>query len=117
MYNQSFHPSWVLYAFMSVCLWSLQVGISGVCAQEVGMADSVYAIAEVSVLSDRAKDIVPAQSLTGERLQSLNSFSVADAIRYFSGVQIKDYGGVGGLLAVIWFTTWKIRDKKFYEKN
>lgn len=100
MYNQSFHPSWVLYAFMSVCLWSLQVGISGVCAQEVGMTDSVYAIPEVSVLSDRAKDIVPAQSLTGERLQSLNSFSVADAIRYFSGVQIKDYGGVGGLKTV-----------------
>lgn len=26
-------------------------------------------------------------------------------------------GGACGLLAVIWFTTWKIRDKKFYEKN
>lgn len=26
--------------------------------------------------------------------------SVADAIRYFSGVQIKDYGGIGGLKTV-----------------
>ena len=33
-------------------------------------------------------------------LQSLNSFSVADAIRYFSGIQIKDYGGIGGLKTV-----------------
>ena len=26
--------------------------------------------------------------------------SVADAIRYFSGIQIKDYGGIGGLKTV-----------------
>lgn len=38
--------------------------------------------------------------LTGVELQALNSFSVADAIRYFSGVQIKDYGGIGGLKTV-----------------
>ena len=31
---------------------------------------------------------------TGEELKTLNSFSVADAIRYFSGVQIKDYGDI-----------------------
>ena len=35
-----------------------------------------------------------------EALQRLNSFSVADALRYFSGVQLKDYGGVGGLKTV-----------------
>ena len=37
--------------------------------------------------------VIPAQVLSGERLQRLNAHSVADAIRYFSGVQIKDYGG------------------------
>ncbi|SDE20940.1 TonB-dependent receptor plug domain-containing protein [Niabella drilacis] len=39
----------------------------------------------------------PVQTLSGSRLQQLNSFSVADALRYFSGVQLKDYGGIGGL--------------------
>ncbi|MBZ4189199.1 TonB-dependent receptor plug domain-containing protein [Niabella beijingensis] len=39
----------------------------------------------------------PVQTLTGSRLQRLNSFSVADALRYFSGIQLKDYGGIGGL--------------------
>ena len=34
--------------------------------------------------------IIPAQALQGEQLQRLNALSVADAIRYFSGVQIKD---------------------------
>lgn len=33
-------------------------------------------------------------------METLSSFSVADAIRYFAGVQIKDYGGVGGLKTV-----------------
>ncbi|MCD2424196.1 TonB-dependent receptor [Niabella pedocola] len=39
----------------------------------------------------------PVQTLTGSRLQQVNSFSIADALRYFSGVQLKDYGGIGGL--------------------
>ncbi|WP_316798415.1 TonB-dependent receptor plug domain-containing protein [Pedobacter frigidisoli] len=42
----------------------------------------------------------PAQVIGGEALQRLNSFSVADALRYFSGIQLKDYGGVGGLKTV-----------------
>jgi outer membrane cobalamin receptor len=44
--------------------------------------------------------VIPAQALQGEQLQRLNALSVADAIRYFSGVQIKDYGGIGGLKTI-----------------
>ncbi|QDO93983.1 TonB-dependent receptor [Formosa sediminum] len=43
---------------------------------------------------------VPVQTLNSETLTQLNSLSVADAIRFFSGVQLKDYGGVGGLKTV-----------------
>ncbi|MCM1484366.1 MAG: TonB-dependent receptor [Muribaculaceae bacterium] len=46
------------------------------------------------------KAVIPVQSLRGEELKRLNSLSVADALRYFSGVQIKDYGGVGGIKTV-----------------
>lgn len=46
------------------------------------------------------EDIIPAQVLSGEELHRLNSNSVADALRYFSGVQVKDYGGVGGIKTV-----------------
>lgn len=45
-------------------------------------------------------EIIPAQTLKGEELRRLNSNSVADALRYFSGVQVKDYGGVGGIKTV-----------------
>lgn len=44
--------------------------------------------------------IIKPQILNGEQLQDLNAHNVADAIRYFSGVQIKDYGGVGGVKTV-----------------
>ncbi len=46
------------------------------------------------------EDIIPAQILSGKELHRLNSNSVADALRYFSGVQVKDYGGVGGIKTV-----------------
>lgn len=42
----------------------------------------------------------PVQKLDGNELKRVNSLSVADAIRYFSGVQLKDYGGVGGLKTI-----------------
>ncbi len=45
-------------------------------------------------------NIIPTQKLAGDELERLSAHSVADAIRYFSGVQIKDYGGIGGLKSV-----------------
>lgn len=45
-------------------------------------------------------NIIPVQTLSGQMLQQLSAHSVADALRYFSGVQLKDYGGVGGLKTV-----------------
>lgn len=65
-----------------------------------GELDSSDVLDEVVVVADRYREVIPTQSLSGEKLESLSSLSVADAIRYFSGVQIKDYGGVGGLKTV-----------------
>ncbi len=39
-------------------------------------------------------------TLDRKSIESLPSTSVADAIRLFSGVQVKDYGGIGGLKTV-----------------
>lgn len=63
--------------------------------------DSIQHINEVTVIGyNSTSKIIPAQTLEGTQLQKLNVHSVADAIRYFSGVQIKDYGGIGGLKTV-----------------
>lgn len=64
------------------------------------MPDSV-SLPEVQVTALRPhNETIPAQILDGEELKRLNSNSVADALRYFSGVQVKDYGGVGGIKTV-----------------
>ena len=39
----------------------------------------------------------PAQVLSGKQLLQAGQFSVADAVKLFSGVQVKDYGGIGGM--------------------
>ena len=58
-------------------------------------------LAEIVISAQRPnRDIIPVQTLSGEELHRLNSNSVADALRYFSGVQVKDYGGVGGIKTV-----------------
>ena len=66
--------------------------------------DSVQVIKEAVIVGapaeHRYREVIPAQTIKEEELQRLNSFSVADAIRYFSGVHLKDYGGVGGLKTV-----------------
>lgn len=63
--------------------------------------DSLQHIGEVVITGKSVrKEIIPVQQLSGAQLQRLSSHSVADAIRYFSGVQIKDYGGIGGLKTV-----------------
>lgn len=61
----------------------------------------VHHIEEVVVTSRLiSRETIPSQTLGGEELKKLNSLSVADALRYFSGLQLKDYGGVGGIKTV-----------------
>ena len=62
--------------------------------------DSVMSIQEVSVVGKKHAEIIKPQTLSGVQLSRLNSQTVADALRYFSGVQLKDYGGIGGIKTV-----------------
>ena len=62
--------------------------------------DSIQHLPEVEVVAQSFKEVIPAQTMKGVELEMLRSHSVADALRYFSGVQLKDYGGVGGIKTV-----------------
>lgn len=62
--------------------------------------DSIQQLQEVVIEAQPYKEVIPVQSLSGLKLEKLSVLSVADALRYFSGVQIKDYGGMGGLKTV-----------------
>ncbi len=84
---------WVICFFFCVAtVSSLAAEVDSVCVTE---------IEELMVVAPRVqKEIIPVQELSGVRLEQLSVHSVADAVRYFSGVQIKDFGGVGGLKTV-----------------
>lgn len=86
--------------FIAGILW-----ISGTFALYAQERDSLHSenirqLEEVNVFSNRYTETIPVQKLKGRELERLGNSSVADAIRYFSGIQIKDYGGIGGLKTV-----------------
>ena len=60
--------------------------------------DSIQQVQEVEVYGKRP--LATSQKLSGADLQALSTTSVADALKYFAGVQIKDYGGLGGLKTI-----------------
>lgn len=62
--------------------------------------DSIQHLQDVYIVAKPFQQVIPSQKLSGVQLEKLNSHSVADALRFFSGVQIKDYGGVGGIKTV-----------------
>ncbi len=62
--------------------------------KHVGSLDSIHAIKEVVVKAMR--EVTPHQTISYGQIQNLPSNNVADALKYMAGVQIKDYGGLGG---------------------
>ena len=70
-------------------------------ASQTGIDSLDFHLDDVEITArELAKDVIVPQTLKGAELQRLNALSVADALRYFSGVQLKDYGGVGGIKTI-----------------
>lgn len=88
----------------TLCLLLSALGTVGAIAADAAEpADTVKSrkLREVVVTANHPiRETIPVQTLSGEELSKLNSNSVADALRYFAGVQVKDYGGVGGIKTV-----------------
>lgn len=87
--------------YLSIILLLSIGSISDLLSQEKDTTSSVTALDAVIISADRLKkETIPVQILSGEALKKLSVHSVADAVRYFSGVQVKDFGGIGGLKTV-----------------
>lgn len=80
-------------------LLSLSASATTPYEDDISSLDTAF-LDEVQVTAQSYKEVIPAQTLGGQELEALRSHSVADALRYFSGVQLKDYGGVGGIKTV-----------------
>lgn len=81
-------------------LLGLLVPVAAMARAVVG--DSVHTLQDVDVVGVRIAQrmVIGGQRLDGEALRRLDGGSVADALRYFAGVQLKDYGGVGGIKTI-----------------
>ena len=86
----------------SIWLLALVCGFAwGITNAERDSVSREFSIDEVTIIArTRETAVMPVQTLSGDALQGLSTQSVADALRYFSGVQVKDFGGVGGMKTV-----------------
>jgi len=75
-------------------------------AQNVQHTDTIkpHTIQEVTVtekyISSEVRSTAPLQILSSKSIEGLNVLQVSDAVKYFSGVSVKDYGGIGGLKTI-----------------
>ena len=98
--KRSLHILFTIFALTYACATRAQY-VEGDSLRGHSITDTIHKIDAVVTTAQRlAPETVPTQVLAGQELKRLNVVSVADAIRYFSGIQIKDYGGVGGLKTV-----------------
>lgn len=90
------------YCFLSITFAGIL--FAGVLAEEKPDTTKIYTIGEITVTehyrSAEVRSSAPLQILSSKNLQKLNVLQVSDAVKYFSGVTVKDYGGVGGLKTV-----------------
>ncbi len=86
-----------LFLFLVV---GVAFGVTGLRAQTLRLgtdsAHNVNDIKEVVIRGKVESETMPRQIISGDQIAALPSNSVADALKYMAGVQIKDYGGLGG---------------------
>jgi vitamin B12 transporter len=66
-------------------------------------SDTTKKLKEVAIKAAPAPKmqiLVPAQQVSNKEFARYSAFNIADAVKSFSGVTIKDYGGIGGLKTV-----------------
>lgn len=92
-------------AFSLGVLWPVTVSAQQASTLQQGTVSAQRAdtlsSAKISVERDRAaRSAVPLQSLISLELQRRGVATLSEAVRSFSGVNVKDYGGIGGLKTV-----------------
>lgn len=86
---------------MNKALTTILALSAGIISAFAATDDSLHVeMHDIRVVAVRERTIVKPQVLSDSILQRMNSQSVADALRYFTGVQVKDYGGIGGIKTV-----------------
>lgn len=75
-------------------------------SQEINPLDTakIYDLEEIVVTeqfrNSELRAAAPLQILSSKKIEKLNVLQISDAIKHFSGVSVKDYGGIGGVKTV-----------------
>lgn len=92
----------ILYASGVCTLLHTSVALSAI--TEPVDTTRIYDIPEVMVTeryqTREVRAAAPTRILTREQIAGLNVLQLSDAVKHFSGVTVKDYGGIGGLKTV-----------------
>lgn len=85
----------VLFILVSA-LW-----YGSVSAQQIADSLELPEIVIVEKTLDRElRSTAPMQVLTSKTIANLNALQLSDAVKFLSGVTVKDYGGIGGLKTI-----------------
>lgn len=82
------------YCFRVIIVVLMSLFLNNEVEAQTALSDSIYELNEVVIKG--IKTVTPNQTISRKHLEALPSNSIADALKYMAGVQIKDYGGLGG---------------------
>ncbi len=82
-------------------LFMLQMVLPGKIMAQTDTAKKLKEVTVSSSIIPKTQNISPAQQVSVLDFTRNSAFTVADAIRNFAGVNIKDYGGIGGVKTVL----------------
>ncbi|MEA4918271.1 TonB-dependent receptor plug domain-containing protein [Proteiniphilum sp.] len=90
-----------IYRKIVFLLLTIVVSTYGVYAQE---SIDTLKLPEVMITerynNREIRSSAPVQILSGDQIRYLHTLQLSDAVKHFSGVTIKDYGGIGGLKTI-----------------
>ena len=89
---------WLLVSFCMEAVFVLAQ--NGADSVDVGLKQMKGLTVTEKVLPAAVRSGAPVQTLDKAELERMGVLDVSDAVRHFSGVTLKDYGGVGGLKTV-----------------
>ncbi|MGC3977328.1 MAG: TonB-dependent receptor [Paludibacteraceae bacterium] len=90
--------------FRSIFFILLIISGNGYAQQAKSGRIVIDSLKEVTIIENKkakeTRSISPLQQINSQSFTQLNLLQVSDAVKYLSGVTVKDYGGIGGLKTV-----------------
>jgi vitamin B12 transporter len=78
----------------------LQLVVAHIAFAQTDTTRHLKEVPVTAIAAPRIEVLIPAQQMSNKDFARYSAFGIADAVRNFTGVNIKDYGGIGGLKTI-----------------